>query len=32
MILKEYMEQQKGRYDYILIDCTSSLGMLKINR
>lgn len=30
-ILKEYVEQQKGRYDYILIDCTPSLGMLTIN-
>ena len=30
-ILKNYINQVKGNYDYILIDCTPSLGILPIN-
>lgn len=30
-ILKEYVEKIKDRYDYILIDCMPSLGMITIN-
>ena len=30
-VLRAYIEQQKDRYDYILIDCMPSLGMLTIN-
>lgn len=30
-ILKDYIEQVKNNYDYVLIDCTPSLGMLTIN-
>lgn len=30
-ILKDYIGQVKDNYDYILIDCTPSLGMLTIN-
>lgn len=30
-ILKDYLEQIKHFYDYILLDCTPSLGMLTIN-
>ena len=31
MVLRTYIEQQKDRYDYILIDCMPSLGMITIN-
>ena len=31
MILKEYLEMIKDRYDYILIDCMPSLGVMTIN-
>ena len=31
MILKEYIEQIRDRYDYILIDCMPSLGVMTIN-
>ena len=30
-VLRTYIEQQKDRYDYILIDCMPSLGMLTLN-
>ena len=30
-VLRTYIEQQKDRYDYILIDCIPSLGMITIN-
>ena len=31
LILKDYLHNVKKDYDYILIDCTPSLGMLTIN-
>lgn len=31
LVLRSYIEQIKDRYDYILIDCMPSLGMLTIN-
>ena len=31
MVLRTYIEQQKDRYDYILINCMPSLGMITIN-
>jgi len=31
MVLKEYLELLKDTYDYIIIDCMPSLGMLTIN-
>lgn len=31
LILKDYIDMMKERYDYILIDCMPSLGMLTIN-
>jgi len=31
MVLKEYIEKVREEYDYILIDCMPSLGMLTIN-
>jgi chromosome partitioning protein len=31
LVLRAYIEQVKGRYDYILIDCMPSLGMITIN-
>ena len=31
LILKQYVEQMREHYDYILIDCMPSLGMLTIN-
>ena len=30
-VLKSYIEEVKAKYDYILIDCPPSLGMLTIN-
>ena len=30
-VLKQFVEQIKGEYDYILIDCRPSLGLLTIN-
>lgn len=30
-IMKRYIDQMRESYDYILIDCMSSLGMLTIN-
>ena len=30
-VLRTYIEQQKDRYDYIMIDCMPSLGMITIN-
>ena len=30
-VLRTYIEQQKDRYDYILIDCMPSLGMMTVN-
>lgn len=31
LILRQYMNEIKGEYDYILIDCMPSLGMITIN-
>lgn len=31
LIMKEYIDMMRLRYDYILIDCMSSLGMMTIN-
>ena len=31
MIMKDYIEMMRERYDYILIDCMPSLGMMTIN-
>ncbi len=31
VILKTFLEQQKSKYDYCLIDCMPSLGMLTVN-
>ena len=30
-ILKEYVDRMRPKYDYILVDCTPSLGLLPIN-
>ena len=30
-VLKSYLDEVKGYYDYVLIDCMPSLGMLTIN-
>lgn len=30
-LLQSYIERQRAEYDYILIDCTPSLGMITIN-
>ena len=30
-VLRTYIEQQKDRYDYILIDCSPSLGLITVN-
>jgi ATPases involved in chromosome partitioning len=30
-ILKQYLDKVKSAYDYILVDCTPSLGMLTVN-
>ncbi len=30
-VLKQYLDFVKGRYDYVLLDCMPSLGMLTIN-
>lgn len=30
-VLRSYVNQQRENYDYILIDCAPSLGMLTIN-
>ena len=31
MIMKEYVDEMRSRYDYILIDCMPSLGLMTIN-
>ena len=31
LILKDYLQNVRKNYDYILIDCTPSLGMLTVN-
>ena len=30
-VLRSYIEEQRSRYDYILIDCSPSLGLITIN-
>lgn len=30
-VLKQYLNSEKARYDYILVDCMPSLGMLTVN-
>jgi len=30
-VLKQFLEPIKGRYDYVLLDCMPSLGMLTVN-
>lgn len=30
-VLKQFLEPIKGRYDYVLLDCMPSLGMLMVN-
>lgn len=30
-VLKNYLNQVKGSYDYVLIDCMPSLGMITLN-
>ena len=30
-IMKSYLDQVKDKYDYILIDCMPSLGMITLN-
>ena len=30
-VLKEYVDRVKDKYDYVLLDCTPSLGMMTIN-
>ena len=31
MVLRQYLDEIKKQYDYVLIDCTPSLGMITIN-
>lgn len=31
LVLKEYLDKVKENYDYVIIDCTPSLGMMTIN-
>ncbi len=30
-VLKEYVDRVKGKYDYVFLDCTPSLGMMTVN-
>ena len=31
IVLRNYLKEVKGKYDYVLIDCMPSLGMITVN-